>query len=188
MVLAKCREVQNNSFLIEYVENNFTGRQEENMNGCAQSEILEQLGLEMFLTEVNLLLVLYKNGVKDEIKKKKNFLLMAQQYLNRAVLGFSNDQEAKKTGKHALNEETITADTAYRELLIAVKNQDDFQKGLSGHINTLKELANDKDVPSQQIDKTTSLFKSITDRIRENHNEYLEASVRSIAGHQGTLK
>ncbi len=158
------------------------------MNGPAQAEILEQLGLEMFLTEVNLLLLLYKNGLKDEIKKKNHFLLMAQKYLSRAVRGFSNDQEARRTGKHALNEETITADTAYRELLIAVKDQGEFQKDLSSHINTLQRLTDDKDVTLQQIDKITSLFKSITDRIRENHSEYLEAPITSITRYQGTLK
>ena len=145
------------------------------------NDILKQLGLEMFLTEVNLLLVLYKNGMKHKIKGEENFLLMAKEYFSKAMQGFENEQQAKKTGISAFNEETIAADTAYRELLVGIKNVEGFKKALPVFIDTLQNIIDGNNVNSKKIDSITSVLESITARIRKNHCEYLESPITSLS-------
>jgi len=122
---------------------------------------LKRLGLEMFLTEVNLLLVLYKNGMKHKIKGKEKFLFMAKEYFSKAMQGFKNEQRFKRTGRIVFNEKTIAADTAYHELLVGIKNGKEFQKILAACIDTLQNVIDEKDVDSEKIDTITSILKSI---------------------------
>ncbi len=162
---------------LEILENSRVGHGDQN-------EILKQLGLEMFLTEVNLLLVLYNNGMRHKIKGKENFLFMAKEYFSKAMRGFKNDQQAKKTGMRTFNEETIAADTAYRELLVGIKNVEEFKIYLPVYIDTLQNIIDKKDVDSKKIDNITSILKSITAQIRKNHCEYLEFPI-SFLGSSG---
>jgi len=130
-----------------------------------RNEFLKRLGLEMFLTEVNLLLVLYKNGMKHKIKGKEEFLFMAKEYFSKAMQGFKNEQRFKRTGAIVFNEKTIAADTAYRELFVGIKNGKEFQKILAVCIDTLQNVIDEKDVDSEKIDIITSILKSITAQI-----------------------
>lgn len=145
-----------------------------------QNEIFRQLGLEMFLTEVNLLLLLYRNGMRHKVKGKEKFLSMAKEYFSKAMQGFENERQAQKTGMRIFNEETIDVDIVYRELLVEIKNIENFKSVLLSYIDTLQNIIDRKEVGLEKIDSITLVLKSITARIRKNHCAYLESHLKTL--------
>ncbi len=151
------------------------------MNGSIQARILEQLNLEMFLSEINLLLLLYKNGMKEEVERKKHFLILAKDYFFKAMKGFENYKENQETGKLSLTEEAIAADTAFRELSVAVERTEEIPKILPSSIRLFQKIIEGKEVSPEDIDKTVRLLKVILAELRKNYYSYLETPISSRA-------
>ncbi|MBA7495126.1 hypothetical protein ES702_05705 [subsurface metagenome] len=153
------------------------------MNGSVQARTLEQLSLEMFLGEVKLLLLLYKNGMKGEVDKKRQFLALAKEYFSNAVKGFEDHKKNQETGKLTLTKEAIAADTAFRELSVAIEKTEEAPKTLQSCIQTLEGTLDRKEVDPKDIDKTVGLLNVVLANLRKNYYDYLEVPMtdRSFA-------
>jgi hypothetical protein len=149
------------------------------MNGSKQ--VLEQLGLEMFFSEINLLLVLYKNGMKKEVERKKYVLDLAKDYFMKAIKGFQNYKENQKTNKLTLTKEAIEADTAFHVLLVAAnKNPEELPKILQSSIEVFRKITEGKDIPPEDIDRTVRILKLVLNELRKSYYDYLEAPIIAI--------
>lgn len=147
------------------------------MSRTVHAEILKQSALESFLCEVNLLLALFKIGRKEYLLKEGEIIDKAISFLSQAIRGFHNYRETQKNQKYTLTKEAITADTAYRKVLIILDNRNEVEALLSEYIETLEKTKTGDDINPEKIDSTIKFFGAIASKTRENYCRYIETPI-----------